>query len=283
MEQQKNYYAIIPANVRYDEDLIPSAKLLYGEITALCNDKGFCWATNNYFASLYKVNERTIRTWLDSLINKGYIVRKMIPKNNGEFQRIISINVNSEINFHDGRNIPEGRNKSSEGEEENFQRVGIKVPEGTEEKFLYNNTINITDNITFNNTNNKEQKNDSNESVEEIKKIKDSLKKPKNNIDNEIKEKIQEWTNNDELRNTLFNYIQHRKDLKKPVKTINTLNLIFNQLEKNKSNAIEMLNQSILNGWIGLFDVRSTVKAGTGNNGTSNNIFDEIGRERGYW
>ena len=57
---QKNFYAIIPAFVRYDKDLQPNAKLLYGEITALTNEKGFCWAENEYFANLYNVSTTSI-------------------------------------------------------------------------------------------------------------------------------------------------------------------------------------------------------------------------------
>ena len=72
-EQQKSYYAIIPANVRYDKDLVPNAKLLYGEITALCNEKGYCWATNQYFAELYNVTNGTVSKWLSHLQKLGYI------------------------------------------------------------------------------------------------------------------------------------------------------------------------------------------------------------------
>ena len=79
-EQQKSYYAIIPANVRYDKSLPPNAKLLYGEITALCNEKGFCWATNNYFAELYGVSKTTISRWLRDLKEKSYISIEMIYK-----------------------------------------------------------------------------------------------------------------------------------------------------------------------------------------------------------
>ena len=35
MNEKPNYYAIIPANVRYDNELRANEKLLYGEITAL--------------------------------------------------------------------------------------------------------------------------------------------------------------------------------------------------------------------------------------------------------
>lgn len=77
---ERSYYAIIPANVRYDEELTPNAKLLYGEITALCNEKGYCWATNNYFAELYHVSKISISKWIKQLIEKGYINSEIIYK-----------------------------------------------------------------------------------------------------------------------------------------------------------------------------------------------------------
>lgn len=73
MKIEPSYYAIIPANVRYDKDLAPNAKLLYGEITSLCNQKGYCYAQNSYFSDLYGVSKTSISKWISSLINKGYI------------------------------------------------------------------------------------------------------------------------------------------------------------------------------------------------------------------
>ncbi|MDT2842638.1 helix-turn-helix domain-containing protein [Vagococcus lutrae] len=79
-ENKASYYAIIPANVRYDSELIPSAKLLYGEITALCNKEGYCWASDTYFSNLYEVSKKTIQTWLKSLETNGYITREVVYK-----------------------------------------------------------------------------------------------------------------------------------------------------------------------------------------------------------
>lgn len=70
---KKSYYAIIPANVRYDDRLSMGARFMYGEITALCNEKGYCWASNKYFATLYNVAERTIQRWISDLIKCGYV------------------------------------------------------------------------------------------------------------------------------------------------------------------------------------------------------------------
>ena len=79
-EEKKSYYAIIPANIRYDESIPPNAKLLYGEITALCNAEGYCWASNKYFADLYGVSQFTISRWINALVTKGHITSRIIYK-----------------------------------------------------------------------------------------------------------------------------------------------------------------------------------------------------------
>lgn len=79
-KEEPNYYAIIPANVRYDKRLIQGAKLLYGELTALSNQKGYCWASDTYFIKLYKVSRRTVQSWFKSLEDSGYISREVVYK-----------------------------------------------------------------------------------------------------------------------------------------------------------------------------------------------------------
>ena len=81
---QRNYYAVLPANVRYDKNITPNAKLLYAEITALCNDKGYCWAGNAYFAELYGVTKTSISNWISSLQKNGYIDVQLIYKENSK-------------------------------------------------------------------------------------------------------------------------------------------------------------------------------------------------------
>lgn len=80
MTEKKSYYAVIPASVRYDEKLSPNAKLLYGEITALCSSEGYCWASNKYFADLYGVTVTTVSLWIKALVDRGHIQSRIVYK-----------------------------------------------------------------------------------------------------------------------------------------------------------------------------------------------------------
>ena len=77
-KEKPNYYAIIPAEVRYDNNLKANEKLLYAEITALSNKEGYCWSSNNYFADLFDVTPQTVSTWISNLKDKGHLERKII-------------------------------------------------------------------------------------------------------------------------------------------------------------------------------------------------------------
>lgn len=81
------YYAIIPADVRYDDGIPPNAKLLYGEISALIGKDGFCYASNAYFVNLYGFSDPTISRLISQLEKAGYIKRELEKDKSGQVVR----------------------------------------------------------------------------------------------------------------------------------------------------------------------------------------------------
>tara|TARA_R100001244_G_scaffold47599_1_gene42408 strand:- start:3875 stop:4480 length:606 start_codon:yes stop_codon:yes gene_type:complete len=103
-----NYYAVIPAEVRYNKKLTPNAKLLYAEITALCNMNGKCTASTQYFCNLYEVSKVSIQKWLKILEDHNYIKRINIYKLGSkqiEARVITLVNMPSKEKFTDNTNI----------------------------------------------------------------------------------------------------------------------------------------------------------------------------------
>lgn len=109
--EQPNYYAIIPANVRYDKSLAPNAKLLYGEITALCNHEGFCWASDTYFANLYGLSRERINRLIKKLKDQDHIYIVLETENNLTQRKIFLKNPPLESD----KNVTGGVTKKSQG------------------------------------------------------------------------------------------------------------------------------------------------------------------------
>ena len=223
-EQQKSYYAIIPANVRYDKDLAPNAKLLYGEITALCNEKGYCWASNQYFAELYGVSVLSIKRWVNSLVTKGYVYRTLTYKPNSKEvdKRILSIDGGIKIDTTSVQKCydPSIKNDTSSS--------------------IKNDTDNNTSiNNTFNNTN-----------------IYKGKKKQKSETVNSV---IAEYTENKDLQDVLHGFVEMRNKARKPL-TARAMKLSLNKLTElalDDVTKIAIVNQSIMHNWLTFYKLQN--------------------------
>lgn len=227
-EQQKSYYAIIPANVRYDKDLAPNAKLLYGEITALCNEKGYCWASNQYFAELYGVSVLSVKRWVNSLVNKGYVYRTLTYKPNSKEvdKRILSIDSGIKIDTTSVQKCydPSIKNDTSSS--------------------IKNDTDNNTSiNNTFNNTDIYKEKNIKKESVNSV---------------------IAEYTENKDLQDALHGFVEMRNKARKPL-TARAMKLSLNKLNElalDDVTKIAIVNQSIVHSWSTFYKLQNNNNGG---------------------
>jgi hypothetical protein len=52
---------------------------LYGDLVALTNKKGYCFATNGYMADTLQCTEITISNWLSKLKKSGHIAISYNP------------------------------------------------------------------------------------------------------------------------------------------------------------------------------------------------------------
>ena len=92
--ENPNYFAIIPAFIRYNENLTMFEKILYWEITALTNKEWFCFASNSYFSNLYKMHTVSISRAINNL-EKNWFIKIEIDEKWWN-QRKIFVNTNQD-------------------------------------------------------------------------------------------------------------------------------------------------------------------------------------------
>ncbi len=127
-------YATIPSQVLFDDQLRAGAKLLYGVISAISAYGEDCWATDAYFADVFKTNVKTIQAYIRNLTKAKYIsvIVEQHTAPGQQTRRRIKLNV-SLTGEHGNKNSEHG-NKNSIQEE-------ILLPCSTSNKI--NNNISI--------------------------------------------------------------------------------------------------------------------------------------------
>ena len=136
-----NYFGILPANVRYDKRLKPMEKILYTEITALANIKGYCYATNSYFANLYDVHKNTAGTWINNLERLGYIKSKIIyeagTKNIKERRLFLFKHINESIDTYQQKDCDPINKKMDTPINENIEDNNTRYNNIIEYNYIY--------------------------------------------------------------------------------------------------------------------------------------------------
>lgn len=214
--ERPGYYGILPANIRYDKNLKPMEKIMYSELTALSNKNGYCNATNSYFAELYEVSKNTVSLWIGDLEKAGYIKTKLI--------------------YEAGTKVIKER------------RIYISDPITKNDDTYHEKEVDpITKNDDTPITKNREDNNTSINNTRLILKEKYKKEKP------ELIYFIASQGISKEYEDKLLEFLEYRRKIKKPIKTVRAINCILNEFRNTgEKHAISCIDFAMDREYIGV-------------------------------
>lgn len=216
-----NYYAIIPASVRYNKDLTMLERFLYAELTALSNVDGYCIASNEYFAKLYDKDKATISRAFSKLEDIGFITIN--------YERVGCKITKRKIYLTETKNTNDKIvNRSEITNDKNITRE--------QEKLLFTiDKIVKENNVSYNNI---------------LSLIMYNIPKPLNDI-------IKEYKFNKELEDKIYLWLQYKKE-KKQTYTQTGLKQLLKKIQKDydtygEQYVIDSIENSIASNYQGIF------------------------------
>lgn len=269
--ERPSYFAVISADVRYDKRLRANEKLLYGEITALCNKTGACWASNKYFADLYGVTTQAVSKWITNLRQCGYIsVNLLYKEGTKEIERRII-----KLSRVGGNDVTSDCKVVTSDCEVVTNDCGGIVQKVKDNNTRFNNTneyINIKESKKeeSNNTQNRQveiydELNELKKEIELLKTENQKLKEKKESKPRKTRQKlksydeqIEEYTQSEDLKTALKAFVQMRAFIKKPL-TEYALKLMLKKLDgmtKDDETKTAIVNNAVEHNWQGIYPLK---------------------------
>ena len=222
--------------------------------------------------------EETKKKKLQRLLNGNIskILKKKLIKNKKGTYTFFALN---EINY---QKLLRVKHESCEEE----YNAGAEIPTGTNHSGANDTTGTNHSGAHWNESFQPKDSSINNSSINNIKKEKEKKKTKKEPTQTEIDEVINAYTSNEELKAAIIEFVKFRKSIKR-VMTTYALELLIKKLDKlsNDDNTkIEILNESIMNGWNGIFPLKdnSTPKNKGGfNNESRSNTSKNNGPSKG--
>ena len=173
-----------------------------------------------YISEWLGLTKRSVIKLVNNLIDKGLVDKTLIDNNDVRLKAILEV-----------KNDENRSEKSSQGSEKSSYPGVKKVHRGSEKSsypILYNNNKN---------NNNK-------------------ISKEKNTKKESLKTIVEQYTNDTDLQNDLFDFIDMRKNMKQPF-TDRALKMILKRLDTLNGNKRDIIQQSIMNGWKNVYDCKN--------------------------
>ena len=242
-EQQRQFKGIwIPKEIWLNKDLTFQEKIILVEIDSYDDGQVGCFATNKHFVNNFGINSSRISQIIQSLQRKNYITITYDFNGKEIIKRYLHIN-------RPPYPPKDGMSKINIGMLKNEMGVCQFDKEGYVKKLKDNNT-----NINNTNINNKEER------------------KKETNYDKIINSMVED----EEVKNSIYEFIKMRKLIKKPM-TDRALTMLINKLEKlssDKDIQIKILEQSILKNWTDIYELK-----GDNNDGNIRKCSNDDGSE----
>lgn len=235
----------IPAEIWLSEELTVMEKLFFVEIQSLDNEDG-CYASNQHFANFFGVTKGRCSQIINALKDKGFITVEYLKDDKETKGRIIKSTVKLVKNDNERLNTPYL---------ENADRVFNKLNTPYLENAKDSNTL-------FSNTFRNKEKNT-------------TYSKRKTQKTSFIDEMVNDYTDNQELLDSLFDFVDMRKQIKKPITTKSTVIRLLNKLDKlsggDDDKKIKLLNASIDHCWQDIYERSLEDDGATNNTGEKSN------------
>lgn len=247
-------YGVSPKLVMIDENLSIEAKAIYAYLSSFCGSGNIAFPQISTIVNHLKVSNERFYKHFKLLIKYGYISVSQ-ERSQGKFANNI-YTLNTVVT------------PMLEEEEEERPEADFTETENTDNgKTVDRNTVaEFSDNgkpkANNNNINNNNINNNKKEKERACVRADKSINKINNNISKDKKTDfdnlINSYTDNDELKEAIYEFIKMRKTIKQPL-TTHALSLILKDVDKlanDTSTKIKVLEQSVKKSWRGVFKLK---------------------------
>ena len=256
----KEGYSICFNEWALDKDIKDELGLLL-IISSLTAEKGYCYASNDYLAKIFETSVVTISRKIKILEEKKYIEIEYEKKGCLVISRKIRLTkmltaINKNVNRTINKNVKENNisniNNTNINNKKEIKKEDIKIT--VEDIDLSNNSQNQQVDKA---TSGFQETNALKEYIKCLKKEIEMLKKERKKETNYDKI-INSMVEDEEIKNSIYEFIKMRKLIKKPM-TDRALTMLINKLEKlssDKDIQIKILERSILKNWTDIYELK---------------------------